>query len=304
MSSMVDPRAWMARQGPPRATCTMEVVPVSMHIIPMASSCTMQLAHIMATTRSIVASSDKGSGGTLKAVTSNGSLHKQVITFWKPRVVPLSVPFPEAHLVMWILALSPQPVDTLLPLDIEPSFPQNSGCEVSILTHGALEGPVEQQYLAWRDATLPSTQGTKLRTLASWFPPHSGSGKYWVPLEASKWGFLLLGQPFQWGGVKWKLAGHYQKWLSPAGVIGEGDIWLHHFPQLQDAPCKNAWLAQGRQHGLLHPILECLHIGHSLLQLSLSDILAGELWIWQQEEILLTETFGCWVSQVVILHVM
>ena len=60
-------------------------------------------------------------------------------------VVPLPVPFPEAQLVMGILALSPQPVDALLPFGIEPSLPQNSACKASILTHGGLEWPVWQQ---------------------------------------------------------------------------------------------------------------------------------------------------------------
>ena len=71
--------------GAPRATHPMEVVTVSMYIIPVASSCTMQLAHIMATVGSIVASSRRGSGGTLRAVAGDGSLHRQAITFWKPR---------------------------------------------------------------------------------------------------------------------------------------------------------------------------------------------------------------------------
>ena len=45
---------------------------VSMYVVLMASSCTMLLAHIMATAGSIVTSSYRGSGGTLKAVASDG----------------------------------------------------------------------------------------------------------------------------------------------------------------------------------------------------------------------------------------
>ena len=66
MSSMVSPGAWVARCGPPRATHPMEVVMVSMYIIPVASSCTMQLVHIMATVGSIVASSCRSFSWCLK----------------------------------------------------------------------------------------------------------------------------------------------------------------------------------------------------------------------------------------------
>ena len=71
-SSMVGPG--VTRLGPLRATDPMEVVTVSIYVIPMASSCTMQLAHIMATVGLIVTSSCRGSGGASLAVTGNGSL--------------------------------------------------------------------------------------------------------------------------------------------------------------------------------------------------------------------------------------
>ena len=60
-------------------------------------------------------------------------------------VVPLPVQFPEAQLAMWTLALSLQSTDALLPLGVEPSFPQNPSCEASVLTPGGLEGSVQQQ---------------------------------------------------------------------------------------------------------------------------------------------------------------
>ena len=69
--------------------------------------------------------------------------------------------------------------------------------------------------------------------------------------------------------------------LTQDSIIREGDVRLCYFSQLQDAPHQKAWLAWGRQVGLLHPELECLHIGHCFLQLCLPDILAGELCIWQ-----------------------
>ena len=46
--------------------------------------------------------------------------------------------------MMQILALSLQPVGTLPPFGVEPSFPLNSGCEAFVLTHGRPEGPVQQ----------------------------------------------------------------------------------------------------------------------------------------------------------------
>ena len=61
MSSMVGPGAWIPRLGPPRAAYPMEVVMVSIYVIPMASSVMVQLVHIMATIGSITASSHKGS---------------------------------------------------------------------------------------------------------------------------------------------------------------------------------------------------------------------------------------------------
>ena len=84
MSSMVGPRAWVARWGPPRATHPTEVVTVSMYIIPVASSCTMQLVHIMATVSSIVVSSPRGSRDALRVVANDRSLCRQAITFQKP----------------------------------------------------------------------------------------------------------------------------------------------------------------------------------------------------------------------------
>ena len=106
-------------------------------------------------------------------------------------------------------------------------------------------------------------------------------------------GLLLLQQPLKWGVSGGQLSTlrnsclrlvlqKSSQWGYTAqdGIIKEGDIWLHHFPQLEDAPHQKAWLAQCRFVGFLCPILESIaHRSHGLLQLSLSDILAGELWI-------------------------
>ena len=100
-------------------------------------------------------------------------------------VVPLPLPSPEAQLVMWILALSPQPVDTLLPFSVEPFFPQNSGCEASILTQGGSEGPVPVAVTGWEGCNTSLQPGNQVGDLPSWLAPHPGFGKYWVPPEAS-----------------------------------------------------------------------------------------------------------------------
>ena len=120
------------------------------------------------------------------------------------------------------------------------------------------------------------------------------SGEYLAPPEAHQQGLLLLWQPLQWGvsggwlstlrNSSLRLVLQKSFWwgyTTQDSIIKEVDVQLHHFPQLEDAPHQKAWLAQHRWVGFLCPILESLHIGHSLLQLSLSDIPAGELGIWQ-----------------------
>ena len=57
----------------------MEVVTVSIYVIPEASSCAMQLAHTIATEGLIIASGCVGSRGTSKVVTGNGSPYRQAI---------------------------------------------------------------------------------------------------------------------------------------------------------------------------------------------------------------------------------
>ena len=73
----------VARLGPPRATHPTDVGTVSIYVVPMASSCTMWLAHIVATVGLIATSSHRGSRGASLAVASNGSLHRQAITSQK-----------------------------------------------------------------------------------------------------------------------------------------------------------------------------------------------------------------------------
>ena len=84
MSSVVGPRSWIPRLGAPRATHPTEVLMVSIYVIPVASSCTMWLVHIMATVGSIATSICRGYRGAFLAFTSDRSLHRQSITSQKP----------------------------------------------------------------------------------------------------------------------------------------------------------------------------------------------------------------------------
>ena len=60
------------------------MVTISKYMIPEAFSCTMQLAHPIATVGSTVASGGMGSRGALKVVAGDRSLYRQVITSLKP----------------------------------------------------------------------------------------------------------------------------------------------------------------------------------------------------------------------------
>ena len=102
------------------ATHPMEVVTVSMYVIPMASFCTMQLVHIVATVSWIVASSCRGSGGTSKTVAGNGSLCRQAITSWKPGGGATSCTISRGQLVMWILVCLLNLLTPFCPLALSP----------------------------------------------------------------------------------------------------------------------------------------------------------------------------------------
>ena len=85
MSSMVTLGVWAAGWVHLRATHPMEVVTISIYVIPEASSCTMWLAHTIATAGSTTASGCVASRGALKAVAGDRSLCRQAITSLKPR---------------------------------------------------------------------------------------------------------------------------------------------------------------------------------------------------------------------------
>ena len=132
-------------------------------------------------------------------------------------VVELSMWFPASPLVTWALTLHFESVTVPLPFGTEPSFPWNSWYKVSIWDFGRSEGTAWQQWPAWRDVTLPSTQGINLVSVPFWLAPCLGSEKYWAPAEASQWGLPPLWQPSQqppqWGSW-WTLAGCSQEQLS------------------------------------------------------------------------------------------
>ena len=83
-SSMVSLGVWVAGWLHSRATQPMEVVTISIYVIPEASSCTMQLVHNVATVGSPIASDCMCFRGTSKVVTGDGPPHRQAITSSKP----------------------------------------------------------------------------------------------------------------------------------------------------------------------------------------------------------------------------
>ena len=121
----------------------MEVVTISIYVIPEASSCTMQLAHIIATTGLAITSVCMYSRGTLKVVVDNRSPHRQAVTSSKPKggattcIGSGDLGEGESHSAT--LLASP-----LLPFGVELSLPQNSGGGASTLTHQRPERLVPQ----------------------------------------------------------------------------------------------------------------------------------------------------------------
>ena len=84
MSSMVSLGVWATGQELLRATHPMEVVTISIQVIPVASSCMMWPVYIVATTGLTIASGCMGSRGFPRAVAGNRSLCRQAITSLKP----------------------------------------------------------------------------------------------------------------------------------------------------------------------------------------------------------------------------
>ena len=191
------------------------------------------------------------------------------------------------------LALPTQLAGSLPPFGIELSFPQNSSCRASVLTHREPEGFVcggnwpggVQHFPPPRELSWWSLHLHPLLTWylgSSWFLKSPPNGSYffhgglfygsvsggWLGTPRNSCLGLVLKKPFQWG------------YTIQDGVIKGGNVMFHHLPQFEDAPCQEAWLTQCRWVGFLHPILESLCIGHGLLQLFLPDIPAWELWFW------------------------
>ena len=228
----------------------------------------MQLVHIFATAGSIVTSSCRGSGGALKAVTGDGSLGRQAITSLNLEVVQLPVQLLEAQVIMQILALSPQLVGAFPPFSIKPSFPRTLAVRPLSQLMGDQRGlssggnwPGGMQYFSppgeprW-GGIYPLGLFLTQCLGSTWFLKRSPAGAASSvaafsmgvgggQLSTLRNGYLrlVLQKSFQWG------------YTIQDGNIKEGDVQLHHFPQLKDAPCQRVWLAQHRQVGFLSPIL-------------------------------------------------
>ena len=161
---------WTTGQVHPRATWPMEVVTVSIYVIPEASSCTTWLAHIIASVGSIITFDCMCSRGTLKAVT--GPLAGR----------PLPPQSQGAGLLLalvletWVrvnLVLPSLFASALPPFGIELSLLQNSSGSASALTHQMWERFVLWWWLAGRDAALSPNQGTGLGEPLSLSSPHA-----------------------------------------------------------------------------------------------------------------------------------
>ena len=85
ISSTVSLGVWAAGQLHPRTTRPMEVVTISIYVIPETSSCTMWLVHIVAIVGLPITSGCMCSRGTLEMVAGNGPPCRQAITSLKPR---------------------------------------------------------------------------------------------------------------------------------------------------------------------------------------------------------------------------
>ena len=85
MSSMVSMGVWVAGWAYPRATQPTEVVTVSTYVTPKALSCTTWLVHIIATAASSITSISMCSRDILEMVGEDSPLHRQAVTFLKPR---------------------------------------------------------------------------------------------------------------------------------------------------------------------------------------------------------------------------
>ena len=227
----------IAKQGPPRATHPTEVVTISMYVIPMASSCTMQLVHIVATASPIVTSSHRDSRGTSKAVAGDGSLHRQAITSQKPGGGTTSC------------AISRGPVG-----DMDSGFVSSTHWCSSTLQHQDLLPPelwLQGLHLdSWDIRGACPAAVTGLEGCNTSLHPQKWVGdptllvcsllgvwRYWVPPEVSQWGPLLPQQPLQWGvgrswlgtprnGCLWLVLQESFQWGYTAqdGIIRERDI--------------------------------------------------------------------------------
>ena len=178
--------------------------------------------------------------------------------------------------MMQILSFSPQLVGTLPPFGIEPSFPPDpwlqglhldswetrgacpavvislEGCNTSLHPGNQIGEASTLVVCSW--GVLSSSRPPQQGLFLLWQPLQFGVGETGRPLSRMVLLRLVLQESFQWG------------YTIQDGIIKGGDIMFHHFPQHQDVPCQKAWLAQGRQVGLLCPELEGLHIGHCFLQ--------------------------------------
>ena len=312
MSSMVSLGVWAAGQVHPRATQPMEVVTTSIYVTPGASSCTMQLAHIVATVGLSIASDCMCSRGTLKVVAGNGPPHRQAITSLKPGdrgttcIGPRDLGEGESCSVCSTYKCSSAlQCQDLLASELQwqclhfGSTKAGDDCPVAVTgQEGCSTFSHPGKRFGGASILAHSSCSTQWHGWLFKEPPNGGCFLHGNLISGGGWGISRNSQlspiskePFQEGHT------------TQDNIIRKRDILFHCLMQFEDGPHQKVWLIWHRQIGPFGPALKSLGIHYGLLQLFLPDVLAGEPWIWQQEEIFLMETLRCWWSQIVIFNI-
>ena len=146
MSSMVGPRAWISRWEPPRATHPMDVVMVSIYIIPHG----LILHNVTSThhshSRFNCCFQLQGFWGCLKSSHQQWVFRQTDHNFQETQRwchFPCSFQRPSWQCGLWLCTFNLQML--LCPLALSPPFPRTLAVRPPILTHGGSEGPVQQQ---------------------------------------------------------------------------------------------------------------------------------------------------------------
>ena len=128
--------------------------------------------------------------------------------------------------------------------------------------------------------------------------PQLGQPAHWVVLQpvewGSHWGLLLWCSVGLWSLLFWGCKVRHGPFQN--STTSKGGERPHGSPQFLDTSCQKGPFARTWQVCFPSPILKGLGISQGLLGLSLPVVLAGYLWVWNQQECLPTDAFwgsGC-----------